>query len=40
MGSEKYIFTRFREISKFFRSAKKQQSCECLNALLEQAFGK
>ena len=40
MGSEKYIFTRFREMFKLFKSAKKQQSFQWLDALSEQVLGK
>ena len=39
MGSEKYISTRFREMFKLFKSAKKQQSFQWLDALSEQVFG-
>ena len=40
MGSEKYISTRFREMFKLFKSAKKQQSFQWLDALSEQVLGK
>ena len=39
MGSEKYISTRFREMFKLFKSAKKQ-SFQWLDALSEQVLGK
>ena len=40
MGSEKYISTRFRQISKLFRSAKEQHKLLIFKRYIGTIFGK